>query len=277
MKSQVESITPERASQLLEANTFNRPISTATVQVFADAMRRGEWKVTHQGIALNTEGVLVDGQHRLAAIVEAGIPVDLTVFTEVDPDTFDVLDIGKRRSAADALAIEGEKNTTQLASMLRIVWLYDNVSDGAWTGNRSRVSNSQVLQMLEKNPKIRDYVLVGEHLSNSMGINKSAGGAATYLVARANSARKIAPWLEGLIEGAGLAKNDPRLKLRNHMSSLARRAAGEARRRYDPREHVSLYLTAFAAWGKDEPLTRLSYRPSEPVPAALKLPTAKAS
>jgi len=34
---------------------------------FAEAMRRGEWMVTHQGIAFDTQGVLVDGQHRLAA------------------------------------------------------------------------------------------------------------------------------------------------------------------------------------------------------------------
>src|SRR6185503_17546608 len=75
-------------------------------------MRRGEWMVTHQGIAFDTRGVLVDGQHRLAAIIEADVPVELTVFTDVGEGTFDVLDIGKRRSAADVLAIEGEKSCT---------------------------------------------------------------------------------------------------------------------------------------------------------------------
>jgi hypothetical protein len=60
------------------------------------------------GIAFDTNGVLVDGQHRLAAIVEADLPVELTVFTEVGQGAFDVLDTGKRRNAADILAIEGE-------------------------------------------------------------------------------------------------------------------------------------------------------------------------
>jgi hypothetical protein len=50
----------------------------------------------------------------------------LTVFTEVEPGTFDVLDTGKRRNAADVLAIEGEKNSTMLAAMVRTVWLYEN-------------------------------------------------------------------------------------------------------------------------------------------------------
>jgi hypothetical protein len=49
--------------------------------------------VTHQGIALDTDGVLIDGQHRLAAAVEADQPVDMLVITGVDAATFDVLDI----------------------------------------------------------------------------------------------------------------------------------------------------------------------------------------
>ena len=76
----------------------------------------------------------MDGQHRLAAIVEADLPVEVTVFTEVEPDTFDVLDTGKRRNAADVLAIEGEKSTTLLAAMVRTVWQYQNRPDASWSG-----------------------------------------------------------------------------------------------------------------------------------------------
>src|SRR6266487_5152852 len=111
MRSRVQTITPDKAEELLAANTANRPLSRSTVRSFAEAMRRGDWLVTHQGIAFDTNGVLVDGQHRLAAIIEADRPVELTVFTDVAEGTFDVLDIGKRRTAADVLAIEGERNS----------------------------------------------------------------------------------------------------------------------------------------------------------------------
>jgi len=267
MRTKTQTITPAKAAALLESNTSNRPLSRATVRVFADAMRRGEWKTTHQGIAIDSGGVLVDGQHRLAAIVEADLPVKLTVFTDVSPDTFDVLDTGKRRNAADVLAIEGEKNTLQLASMLRTVWLYDNRPDGAWSGGNARVTNHQILETLEANPRIRDYLAIGEHLATEIGMIKSAAGAASFLVARRNSATKIEPWLDGLIEGAGLAKPDARLKLRNLMLNMARRQAGEGRRRHDTREQVALYLTAFSAWANDEPVNRLRYDAGDPVPA----------
>jgi hypothetical protein len=104
------------------------------VRAFADAMSRGDWTVTRQGIALDVNSVLVDGQHRLAAIVEADVAVDMTVFTEVNEGTFDVLDTGKRRNAADVLAIEGEKSSTMLAALPRPP---TTRSCKPWSGTRS--------------------------------------------------------------------------------------------------------------------------------------------
>ena len=122
MRSRVQTITPGKAAEYLQRNTANRPLSQRTVRDFAAAMRRGEWRVTHQGIAFDTTGALVDGQHRLAAVVEADLPVEMTVFADVPDGAFDVLDTGKRRNAADVLAIEGEKSAVMLAAMVRTVW-----------------------------------------------------------------------------------------------------------------------------------------------------------
>ena len=209
MRSRVQTITPERASQCLAANTTNRPVSKAVVRSFAQAMRRGEWMVTHQGIAFDTRGVLVDGQHRLAAIIEADRPVELTVFTEVGEGTFDVLDTGKRRSAADVLAIEGEKSSTMLAAMVRTVWLYENRPELNWSGGAAAVSNHQIVQTLESHPKLREYVGVGEQIAGATGMIKSAAGASSYLVAQANRRADLTAWYDGVNDGAGLIKSRP--------------------------------------------------------------------
>jgi len=134
-------VTPVKAAEYLARNTANRPLSQRTVRDFAQAMRRGEWRVTHQGIAFDTTGALVDGQHRLAAIIEAEVPVEVTVFTEVPVGAFDVLDTGKRRNAADVLAIDGEKSAVTLAVMIRTVWLYEHRPDLNWSGGDAGVSN----------------------------------------------------------------------------------------------------------------------------------------
>jgi hypothetical protein len=230
VRSRVQTITPARAAEWLRANTTNRPLSRPVVRSFAEAMRRGEWLVTHQGIAFDGNGVLVDGQHRLAAVIEADQPVEMTVFTEVPEGAFDVLDTGKRRTAADVLAIEGEKNSILLAAMVRIVWLYQNRPDLNWSGGAAGVTNHQIVQTLEQHPKVRDFLGLGEQIAAATGMIKSAAGAASYLVEQAVTRADLTGWYEGIIEGTGLSKGDPRLRLRRVMFSMTRRHAGQPMR-----------------------------------------------
>ena len=267
MRSKTQKITPKKAEEMLAANTANRPLSKPVVRSFAEAMRRGDWKVTHQGIAFDTRGVLVDGQHRLAAVAEADRSVEMTVFTDVPDETFDVLDTGKRRNAADTLAIEGEKSTVVLASMLRIVWLYHYRPEGAWSGRAAQVSNHQILQVLDEHPGIRDFLVLGDRIATETGMIKTAAGAASYLVDQANTSVDLDAWFEGISEGAGLVKSDPRLRFRNTMLRMARDQAGQTQRRRNTREHVLLYLKAFNAWAAGETVGQLRAQPNEPLPA----------
>lgn len=80
----------------------------------------------------------------------------------------------------------------------------------------------------------------------------------------------MADWYEGIIDGAGLGKGDPRLISRKTMFAMARKQAGVVQRR-DTREHVALYLKAFNAWATGKSLTQLRFTAREPVPAITKL------
>ena len=100
---------------------------------------------------------------------------------------------------------------------------------------------------------------------------KSAAGAASYLVDQANKRADLAPWYEGIIDGAGLDKGDPRLVFRRVMFTMARKQAGQVLRRRDTREHVALYLKAFNAWATGEPLSQLRFTAREAMPAIAKL------
>ena len=102
---------------------------------------------------------------------------------------------------------------------------------------------------------------------------KSAAGAASYLVSAANPDIGLDDWFDGIIEGSGLAKDDPRLVFRKLMFAMTRKQAGLVQRRRDTREHVTLYLTAFNAWAAGHTLTRLRYTARDPVPAAARKTT----
>src|SRR5205814_9011017 len=97
------------------------------------------------------------------------------------------------------------------------------------------------------------------------GMIKSAAGAASYLVSRAGR-RDLSAWFDGVVEGTGLVKGDPRLLFRRVMFAHTRKQAGQVMRRRETREHVTLYLKAFNAWATGTHLTQLRYTPREPVP-----------
>jgi len=103
------TITPEMAAHWLENNnTNNRTVSEALVRKFARDMQNGHWDCTHQGIAFDTNNVLLDGQHRLWAIVYAEVPVDMFVGFGFSRDMLPKVDAGKKRSVADSLRLGGK-------------------------------------------------------------------------------------------------------------------------------------------------------------------------
>lgn len=96
-------VTPSMAADWLScANIDNRHMRKTVVKRYADLMKANEWRFTHQGVAFSSRR-LIDGQHRLAAVVESGKPQWMVVFVEQDDDVFGVLDRGARRELRDEL------------------------------------------------------------------------------------------------------------------------------------------------------------------------------
>jgi len=117
-------MTPKLASGFLERNTHNRKIRKSRVAKYALAMLHGGWKLTHECVAITSDNIIVDGQHRLVAVIEAGVPVWMVVAYNVPMAIQEVIDDGAPRSMADALtlgeSIEGsvDGNTTAIARVL---------------------------------------------------------------------------------------------------------------------------------------------------------------
>lgn len=87
MKIREESVTPTLAASYLAMNKLNRDRSSGHVRRLADAMLSGAWKENGDTIVFNC-GRLIDGQHRLAAIIESGVTVKMLIVEGVDADAF---------------------------------------------------------------------------------------------------------------------------------------------------------------------------------------------
>lgn len=96
-------VTPVMARSWLLSNEENRQQRKGHVNSLKGIMGRGEWRPTHQGIAFADNGRLIDGQHRLEAIVSSGLSVPLVVFVNCSLDTFGALDKSLKRTLKDDL------------------------------------------------------------------------------------------------------------------------------------------------------------------------------
>ncbi|MCC5828943.1 MAG: hypothetical protein JJU36_05800 [Phycisphaeraceae bacterium] len=102
-------VDPDLAFAWLDQhNTNNRKVSQKHVERLARDMAEGKWVLTHNGIAFGPDGTLLDGQHRLWAIIESGCTIEMFVYCNMDPKSMMAIDCGKTRSMADILNIAGE-------------------------------------------------------------------------------------------------------------------------------------------------------------------------
>ncbi len=113
-------VTPEAAQLWLDTkNINNRPVVRSNVLSLIDEILAGRWRSDHpHGIVFDTNGVLIDGQHRLLAIVESKTPVWCKVTTGADPSLKDFIDTGKTRTLADRTSLVSDawlnRNVTQV-------------------------------------------------------------------------------------------------------------------------------------------------------------------
>ena len=108
-----EFVTPEMALEWLARNENNRNLRKADVEYLKDCILAGQWHVTHQGLAFWDDGELADGQHRLHAIMEAGVGVWVNVTRGMQRTAAEAIDRGIPRSNKDHLHFAGVKSDTR--------------------------------------------------------------------------------------------------------------------------------------------------------------------
>lgn len=119
---EVEIITPSIAAEYLKNNEGNRQVMQSRVKEYATEIKSGRWRHTHQGIAFDRQGNILDGQHRLSAIVRAGVPVRMAVYRDQDRENFDKIDTGYNRGNKDQYTLRGgvhTKNATKIVGIAR--------------------------------------------------------------------------------------------------------------------------------------------------------------
>ena len=107
LRTTVEEIGPEKAAEYLLANRHNRPLRFQWIKALSRQMSQGLWHTSGESIIFGRSGKLLDGQHRLKAIIHSGTSQWFVVVRGAEDATFSTIDTGQKRSPKDALHIAG--------------------------------------------------------------------------------------------------------------------------------------------------------------------------
>jgi hypothetical protein len=229
IKSSVQTMTPERADELLRhsfGKIEQRHLSEKRVRQLVGALERGEWRVTHQGVALDEEGIVIDGQHRLEAIRRYGKPVEIMVTEGVPRESFSVIDVGAKRTTADALHIAGFANTNILSAAARLVITWKAVEEApnsvSWGMAYGSITTPVVVEFMRSD--WGEAIIAAQNQANRVATAWGRVGVRSFMTAAiAMLAQSDTPaglrqeFIERIIDGAYLRPTSPILALRRYM------------------------------------------------------------
>lgn len=143
--SEYVEVTPEMAKEWLANAASNRTIHDLWVDRYADRMRRGDWMVTDQGIAFNEDGQLINGQHRLHAVIKANRPVVMLVTRGLDSRSQLVMDQGVKRQVHEQIALrEGWEVTPMHIAVAKA--MVDNIGGPGHEARRLIKTDAQLME-----------------------------------------------------------------------------------------------------------------------------------
>jgi hypothetical protein len=230
-------IAPEDAEEMLRKNKHNRPIVNSAFERMSRDIKEGNWRLTGDTIKFDPMGGLIDGQHRLWACIEAGVPFESFVAYGVSADAFDVIDTGMKRSVGALLSIRKETNTANLAAVSALVWKYKHkyLQKAAPVRPTSRES----FKTLDDNPAIREACIEAKKVRHL--VSQAVAGFVFWATSQKDSAQTL-EFFEKLATGENLLQGDPILALRERLIKN-KTSIGKMRQR----ELVILMLKAWNA------------------------------
>lgn len=246
----LELMTPERADSILKnQNPKNRKIRDRSVEKIAFDIISNNWRVTHQAIAFSSDGELLDGQHRLSAIVKAKKAVRLYVKYGLDKECMDVIDSGNCRTASDTLRLRFDaKSSSTAAAAIKHYFIYRRYPKVVWS-NVVKPSHSEISEYYHENREAVDrateLALTGHRRFKKLG--KTTIATVFLLVYELKEdLHKYEKFVELLSKGTELLEGSPLAAYRNFLVNSDVKGA------YPQQFEIANLIKCFNYWQRDE-------------------------
>ncbi len=221
MKVEAKYVSPQMAEELLATTEHNRSVSHNRVLTFANLMRTKRWQMNGETIIVSETGKLLDGQHRMFAVIEYGASVQMLIATGAPDNSFETIDTGRARTAGDILGMEGINNPNVVAAAAGMLWrLFHR------TAINEPCPAQTVLEVVERFPVIHKWATYTSAYKGARAPLPPGSflTAQLYLEGVAMKPRLAEQFFDGITKGVDLGEGSPILALRNRMMNL--RASG---------------------------------------------------
>lgn len=257
MHTETMMVTPEMAKKFIQKNVQNRPVSKQYVRALVSDIVSGKFYTTHQGIAFDEDGYLIDGQHRLLAIIQAGIPVTLMVTTGLPRGTVMGIDTTRKRSYANIAKLLGRPGeTNKFAAVARIVEFGPNYFEISTPGEQT--------EMVEKYKEALDFIVGYGGGIHGLRVQTLAALVRAYYH---ESHDRLIEFIDVYRAGVSYDPDDSAAaKLKLYMLSQGKKIWATAEGRM---EIYQISETAIKAFCKRRPVKRLAKSETEVYPLAL--------
>jgi hypothetical protein len=248
-----EVITPQDAAQLLERNQHNRELRPRRVDDLEREVVEGRFLPNGESIVVADNGDLLNGQHRLSAVVRAEKPIICVVVRGVPADTFKTFDQVIPRTGGDVFQISGEASPRTLARAVSHLWRHVT-----GRGHRSTVhpSAGEREELLADYPDLRESVKFIDETPAFAGLSLGLRAFLHCLFSRvAGNGDEADRFFVALSSGADLTPDSPILQLREIL--LANRHASRKRSR---EETIALTIKAWNLVRRGETVKMLMWR-----------------
>jgi hypothetical protein len=219
-------ITPAAAAEFLNANTNNRNLNPQRVQEHVKTIQSGQFKLLNDAVTIDWDGVIANGQHRLAACVETGQEIEVLLLTGVDPAVRRDIDTGQKRTLAQTLHMNGYVNTANLGSAATLHYHYSTNQLGGQRsrGNfgRERLQHALMFGWLAEHPEITVGVDATNGLHWHLPHLKKSAAAAFYALGHKLDPEAMALFYHRITKGEDLNPADPEYVLRNYAIRVPR-------------------------------------------------------
>lgn len=260
-------VTPKIARDWLDNhNLSNRNISKAKVDEYSIMMAADLWYQDGNTIVFDSNGRLINGQHRLLALIQADASYAILVVVNADPRGFSTTDTGKNRTAKDILGIIDDNvyKAGDMAALAQSIFAYEL---GA-PGGKHKLKHHDLISIIEKHGE-EMYQAVKE--ANNTRKLRGVGGSVKALA--------FSFWLISKVDPVAIREFYsfwPRgigLEADTGPYHLFRQWPFPSKRPTEIKEMSALIIKAYNSWARGATLKLLTFREDELFPTPVRKST----